>query len=135
MPLQFKASSIGYFSIETEPIITSEVDEISIEVNFAEDDRPMVHHKSEIYMEEMSSFNLEEHKSISKGTYLDLSFYHSDDKTQLIPAVFIVNGLLFGPKDGPYHIIYYTNQPRSIHYQGYICCESSKSIRCKCYKE
>ena len=43
MPIQLKAISIGYFSIETEPIITSEVDEISIEVNFAEDDRPMVH--------------------------------------------------------------------------------------------
>lgn len=43
MPIQFKATSIGYFSIETVPIITNEVDEISIEVNFSEDDRPMVH--------------------------------------------------------------------------------------------
>jgi hypothetical protein len=43
MPFQFIATSIGYFSIETAPIITKEVDSISIEVNFAEDDRPMVH--------------------------------------------------------------------------------------------
>jgi len=43
MPIQFKVTSIGYFSIETLPVITSEVDEISIEVNFSEDDRPMVH--------------------------------------------------------------------------------------------
>lgn len=43
MPSQFKATSIGYFSIETAPINTKEVDSISIEVNFAEDDRPMVH--------------------------------------------------------------------------------------------
>lgn len=42
MPIQFKATSIGYFSIETVPIVTNEVDSISIEVNFAEDDRPMV---------------------------------------------------------------------------------------------
>lgn len=38
MPFQFKASSIGYFSIETAPINTKEVDLISIEVNFAVDD-------------------------------------------------------------------------------------------------
>lgn len=43
MPIQFKVTSIGYFSIETLPVITSEVHEISIEVNFSEDDRPMVH--------------------------------------------------------------------------------------------
>ncbi len=43
MPIQIKASSIGYFSIETAPINTKEVDSISIEVNFAEDDRPMVY--------------------------------------------------------------------------------------------
>jgi len=45
MPIQFKITSIGYFSIETLPFITSEVDEISIEVNFSEDDRPMLHCK------------------------------------------------------------------------------------------
>ncbi len=49
-------------------------------------------------MNEMSSFNNEERKSESKGTYLDLSFYHSDDKEQFIPAVFSINGILFGPK-------------------------------------
>lgn len=43
MPIQFKATSIGYFSIETVPTVTKKVDSISIEVNFAEDDRPMVH--------------------------------------------------------------------------------------------
>jgi len=43
MPIQFKASSIGYFSIESAPFNTNEVDLISIELNFAEDDRPMTH--------------------------------------------------------------------------------------------
>lgn len=43
MPIQFKITSIGYFSIETVPIETNEVDSISFGVNFVEDDRPLTH--------------------------------------------------------------------------------------------
>lgn len=43
MPIQFKITSIGYFSIETVPIETNEIDSISVGVNFVEDDRPLTH--------------------------------------------------------------------------------------------
>lgn len=47
------------------------------------------------------SYCIEKQKSIAGGSYLDLNFFHADNKDQLIPAVFSVNGILFGPKDGP----------------------------------
>lgn len=46
MPIQFKITSIGYFSIESKPIVTKEIDSIFIEVNFVEDDRPLIHNQS-----------------------------------------------------------------------------------------
>ncbi|HET8865148.1 MAG TPA: hypothetical protein VFM80_05575, partial [Gracilimonas sp.] len=46
----------------------------------------------------IASSSIEEHKSISEGTYLDLSFYHLEDKDRFMPAVFSINGVLFGPK-------------------------------------
>jgi len=45
MPIQFKITSIGYFSIESKPIVTKEIDSIFIEVNFVEDDRPLIHYQ------------------------------------------------------------------------------------------
>ncbi|HET8864048.1 MAG TPA: hypothetical protein VFM80_00030 [Gracilimonas sp.] len=55
---------------------------------------------------EIASSSMEEHKSISEGTYLDLSFYHLEDKDRFMPAVFSINGVLFGPKkDSLSHIL------------------------------
>lgn len=43
MPIQFKISSIGYFSIETTPVVTNKIGSISIHINVSEDDRPLLH--------------------------------------------------------------------------------------------
>ncbi|MCF8713432.1 hypothetical protein JM658_01205 [Joostella atrarenae] len=43
VPEQIKVTSIGYFSIETEPFINLKYDKIILDLYLAEDDRPLTH--------------------------------------------------------------------------------------------
>jgi len=61
-----------------------------------------------VFLNNCTSIKLSEDKSYSverlnsadsTRSFISLNFYHYDDKTQPIPAVFHINGIVFGPKN------------------------------------
>ena len=54
---------------------------------------------SNVQVSNKNKYSIKKYQSGDGGSYLSLNFYNLEKKTDPIPAVFEVNGILFGPND------------------------------------